>query len=167
MADGASRRERWSDPQDAHDTLGALAADARTDRETALRALHVVEYALMAPAPRRHRTWLHRVAVAVDALHAALVQQLPTPDGGINLLDEIALSQPAFIARIERLQQELRDLTIAVESLREQIEPDPAIEIDPAAIRDRLAVVATRFRRHQASEADLVHEATGRDVDAS
>ena len=142
-----------------------LAADVRAQRQTALHALHVLEYALTAPAPRRHRTWLHRVTVAVDALHAALQAQLPTADGPIPLLDEIALSHPSYIPRIQRLQQELLDLTIAVASLREHIEPDPTIAIDPADIRQRLSAVATQFRQHQAQEADLVYEATRRELD--
>ena len=130
-----------------------------------MHALHVVEFALVAPAPRRHRTWLHRVTVAVDALHAALRAQLPAADGPMRLLDEIALSHPDYLARIEQVQQDLLDLTIAVAFLREQIEPDPTIAIDPADIRGRLGVVAARFREHQAREADLVYEATGRELD--
>jgi hypothetical protein len=146
-------------------TFDVLAADVRSERQTSLHALHVVEYALTAPAPRRHRTWLHRVTLAVDALHVALHAQLPRADGSIRLLDEIALSHPNFVPRIERLQQELLDLTIAVASLREQLEPDPTITIDAAEIRERLGAVATQFRNHQAREADLVYEATGRELD--
>ena len=74
---------------------------------------------------------------------------------------------PATSHGSEQIQQELLDLTIAVASLREQIEPDPTIEIDPADIRDRLSAVTTRFREHQAREADLVYEAIGRDLDES
>ena len=147
------------------DMLGVLAADVRAERQTALRAMHVLEYALAAPAPRRHRTWLHRVTVAVDALHAALQKQLARADGPVRLLDEIALSHPCYIPRIQSIQQELLDLTISVASLREQIEPDPTRKIDPADIRERLGAAATKFREHQAREADLVVEATGREVD--
>lgn len=142
-----------------------LAADVRAERQTAVRALQVLEYALTTPAPRRHRTWLHRVTVAVDALHTALHAQLPKADGPIRLLDEIALSDPSYISRIQHLRQELLALTIAVASLRERIEPDPTIEIDPADIRDRLGALATQFRQHQAREADLVYEATRRELD--
>src|SRR3954451_12406146 len=95
-------------------TLDVLASDVRAERRTALRALHVLEYALAAPAPRRHRTWLHRVTMALDALHAALHSQLPSGDGSIRLLDEIALSHPGYIPRIQSIRQELLDLTIAV-----------------------------------------------------
>src|SRR4029079_15357635 len=138
-----------------------LLADVRRERQTALRALHVLEYALAAPAPRRHRTWLHRVTVAIDALHAALLVQIPKADGPIRLLDEIALCHPSYLPRVEQLQQDLMDITIAVASLRERIEPDPTTEIDPPDIRERLAAVTNRFRQHQAREVDLVYEATG------
>jgi len=146
-------------------SLDVLAGEVRAERRTALHALHVVEYALVAPAPLRHRTWLHRVTLAVDALHHALHSQLPGVDGPVRLLDEIALSHPAFIPRIQGLRQELLDLTIVVASLREQLEADPTIEISPADVRRRLGTVATRFREHQAREADLVYEATGRELD--
>ena len=128
--------------------------------------MHVLEYALCAPAPRRHRTWLHRVTAAVDRVRVALDAQLQTHnDGSIGLLAEVALSQPDYAVRIQRLRQELLDLKVAAASLREQIEPDPAISIDPADIRDRLATIARRFRQHEAREADLVYEATGIELD--
>ena len=148
-----------SSPQ--RDALDLLAAELRDEREAALRALHVLEYALAAPAPRRQRTWLHRVTVALGALHAALLRQIPKADDSIRLLDEIALYDPRCLAEIQQLQQELLNLTIAVASLRERVEPDATIEIDPADIRQRLSVVTKLFRQHQAREADLVYETTG------
>lgn len=146
-------------------TFGSLAADVRAERRIALHALSVLEYAVTAPAPRRHRTWLHRVTIAVEALHAALQARAFATDTPFHLLDEIALSNPTFVTPIQRLRQELLDLTIAVASLREQIEPDPVIELNPDDVRDRLAVLAQQFREHQASEAVLVHQATGLDLD--
>ena len=145
--------------------FGELAADVRNERRVALHALHVLEYALTAPAPRRHRTWLHRVTVAVDALHTALQAQLHAVDEPLHLLDEIALSYPDYLAQIQALRQELLDLTIATASLREQIEPDPVIAINPADIRDRLGTLTRQFRQHQAREADLVYETTGIELD--
>lgn len=157
-----------SDPASRFNSaLDWLAADVREERRIALRALHVLEYALTAPAPRRHRTWLHRVTIAVDALHTALVTQLRADGLPLGLLDEIALSNPSYLAPIQSLRQELLDLTIAVASLREQIEPDPVIETNPDEVRDRLAVLTRQFRQHQAREADLVFEATGLDIDES
>lgn len=150
-----------SDVPEIRAALHDLTASIRTERQAALHALQVVEFALTAPPPRRPRTWIHRVAVAVDALHSALHDQLPTPEGPVRLLDEIALCHPTYLPRVERLQQELLDLTIAVASLREQIEPEPTLDVDPAAVGDKLAAIAARFREHQAAEADLVFEATG------
>jgi hypothetical protein len=154
-----------SESASPHGQLDALSNEVRAERRMALHALHVLEYALAAPAPRRHRTWLHRVNVAVDALHTALHAQLPKPEDPIRLLDEIALSHPDYLPRVERLQQELRELTVAVASIREQIEPEPTREIDPTEIRDRLATLTRRFRDHQAGEADLVYEAIGHELD--
>jgi hypothetical protein len=146
-------------------TFDARAADVREERRVALHALHVLEYALSAPAPRRQRTWLHRVTIAIDALHTALQTQLYTGGLPMGLLDEIALSNPSYLAPIQRLRQDRLDLTIAVASLREQIEPDPAIQTNPDEIRERLATFTSQFRQHQAREADLVYEATGLDLD--
>lgn len=103
--------------------------------------------------------------MAIDALHTALHAQLPNTADPISLLDEIALAHPSYVHRVQRLQQELLDLTIAVASLREQVEPDPMLDIDPTAIRDQLGALSTRLRQHQAREADLVHEALGRQTD--
>jgi hypothetical protein len=142
------------------------ASQVRSQRRIALHALHVLEYALNSPAPRRHRTWIHRVTVAVDALKHALDAQLHSHhDDSIDLLAELALSDPSYTIRIQKLRQELLDLAVAVASLREQIEPDPDIDIDPADVRDRLATITRRFRQHQAREADLVYEATGIELD--
>lgn len=148
------------------EALDSLAADVRAQRQTALHALHVLEYALGAPAPRRQRTWLHRVSVAIDALHAALCAQNRAVGDPLRLLDEIGLWNPRYLAQIQQLQQELLNLTIAVASLRERVEPDPTLEIDAEDIRDRLSAVTKQFREHQAREADLVYEAIGLDLDA-
>ena len=142
-----------AEPPASRVAVDALAADIRAERQAALRALHVLEYALAAPAPRRHRTWLHRVTVAIDALHTALQVQLPQADNPIGLLDEIALAHPSCIPRIQRLQQELLDFTIALASLREQVEPHPLIEIDPADIRDRLEAFFSKKTKRLEPEA--------------
>ena len=161
----------WSTVSETHPpgTGGGLidiASGVRSERRIALQALHVLEYALSAPSPRRHRTWLHRVTTAVDALNRALNAQLHShDDDSVTLLAELALSEPGYALRVQRLRQELLDLTVAVASLREQIEPDPAIDVDPSDIRDRLATITRRFRQHQAREADLVYEATGIELD--
>lgn len=148
----------------SHPTLNNLAADTTAVRTASLHALQLLEYALAAPAPRRQRTWQHRVTTALDALAAALHRQLHAEDDSFGLLSEIALSEPEYALRIQRLRQELLDLTVAVASLREKIEPDPIRDNDPDDIRTRLAVIAPRFRAHLAREADLVYHATHIDL---
>jgi len=148
-------------------SVDELTAQVGVERQTALRALHALEYALAAPAPRRHRTWLHRVMAALDVLHAALETQVPKAGGPVRLLDEIALCHPEYLPQIVRLREELLDLTIAVASLREKIEADPAIEIDPTEVRTRLSTVTKQFREYQAREADLVYEAIDQNLEES
>jgi hypothetical protein len=101
------------------------------------------------------------------ARRASRPNSVDTESASIGLLDEIALSHPSYVPRIRRLQQERSDLVIAVASLREQIELDPTIEIDPNDIRDRLATLTRQFREHRARETDLVYETIGRDLDES
>ena len=72
---------------------------------------------------------------------------------------------PDYLPQVEQLHQELLNLTIAVASLREQIEPDPTIDIVPNDIRERLSTLTKQFREHQAREADLVYAATGHVLD--
>jgi hypothetical protein len=141
--------------------LDIAAAAAREERHAALRALHVLEFALAAPAPRRQRTWLHRILTAVDALGIALELQIHDSDQTLGVLEEVALCHPDRAAQIERLRDEQRNLRIATAALREQIEPDPEVPIDPADVRARLAALATRYRQHCAREADLIYETTG------
>jgi hypothetical protein len=150
---------------DSRFAVDVLAGDARNERAIALRALQVVEYALAAPAPRRHRTWLHRVSVAVEALDAAIRAQLPRAEQPVRLLDEIALTHPGHLPRIQALQQALHDLSIATASIRELIEAD--VDLDPGTIRDRLSTLSRQFRAHEASEADLVYEAIGLELDTT
>jgi nucleotide-binding universal stress UspA family protein len=142
-----------------------VAADLRRQRSVALHALHVLEYALTAPAPRRQRTWLHRVTITLDALSAALDAQLHSPDDKLDFLTELTLTEPTYAIPLQRLRQELLDIAVATASLRERIEPDATMTVDPSDVRERLATIAHRFRQHQAREADLVYEATGLAVD--
>ena len=147
------------------DRVDRAAERARDARQASLHALHVLEFALSAPAPRRERTWLHRVMIALDALADALDRQIHAEDESLGLLSEIALCEPKYSTQIHRLWQEQVDLAIAVASLREQIEPNPELPIDTADVRDRLATIARRYRQHRARESDLIYEAVGLELD--
>ncbi len=136
----------------------------RHGRVASLRALHIVEYALSAPAPRRERTWLHRVKIAVDALADSIDRQIRDDDDSIGLLSEIALSQPTHTQAVLDLRDDQRALSIAVASIREQLDEHPELPIDTAPIRDRLANLAHRYRQHQTREAELIHAALDIDI---
>ena len=158
MSDASEQR-----PDD--DRVDRAAELARDARQASLHALHVLEYALSAPVPRRERTWLHRVTIALEALAVALDRQIHAEDVSLGLLSEIALCEPQYATQIQRLRQEQIDLAIAVASLREQIEPTPELPIDTADVRDRLASLARRYRQHRARESDLIYEAVGLELD--
>ena len=106
---------------------------------------------------------MHRVQGALDALRRALDAQLHNDDQ--TILASVAAHEPRYAARVQRLEQELRDLAIAMAAVREQIEPDPEFEINPEDIRHRLGDLTQRLRRQRAREADLVYEATGINLD--
>jgi hypothetical protein len=145
----------------SRDVAGAA---TRAGHEASLRALQVVEYALSAPAPRRERTWLHRVAIAVDALAAAVARQIEDNDSSLGLLAEIALSEPGHAGSVAALRDEQRALRVAIASLREQLDDHPELPIDTDLIRRRFAELALRYRHHHTREVELIHAALGVDI---
>jgi len=136
----------------------------RAGHDRSTHALHVVEYALAAPAPRRERTWLHRLTIAVDALAAAIDQQIADNDNAIGLLSEIALTSPEHLEAVVDLRDEQRALRVQVASVRELLDDHPEIPIAIAAIRRRFTEVAEQYRRHHTREAELIHAALGIDI---
>ena len=136
----------------------------RTGHDASRHALHIVEYALSAPAPRRERTWLHRLQVAVDALADAIDSQIRNNDDSIGLLAEIALSEPAYIDSVLDIRNEQRTLRIEIASLREQLDDRPELPIDTNNLRNRFAELARRYRQHQTRETELIHTALNIDI---
>jgi hypothetical protein len=150
----------------AHLPGGALdrTANSRSGHDASLHALQVVEYALSAPAPRRERTWLHRVTIAADALANALDRQISDDDNSIGLLAEIALSEPEHTEAVVDLRNEQRAMRVAIASLREQLDDHPELPIDTTGIRERFTDLAHRYRQHHTREAELIHAALGIDI---
>lgn len=146
-------------PYDGH-PLQAAAQTSRTDRNSSLGALHVLEAALSEPAPARQQSWVEAVRVAFDALREALDSQATGDSEEASLLAEIARDEPRLIPRIDRLRRQhkgLRDTVRAtLDELVTQAEHD---HIDTADVRDRAAEIARRLRHHRAQEADLIYEA--------
>ncbi len=152
-------------PPPAH-PQGSEGADAATrhGRSLSLHALQVVEYALSAPAPRRERTWLHRLKIAVDALADAVDREILDDENSIGLLAEIALSEPEHLDAVLHLRSDQRALRVAISSIRELLEDRAEFAIDTTDIRDRLAKLALQYRRHQTREAELIHAALNIDI---
>lgn len=139
-------------------------ATSRSGHDASLHALHVVEYALSAPAPRRERTWIHRLTIAVDALAVAIDRQIADNEDSIGLLAEIALSEPQHLNAVVDLTNEQRGLRVAIASLREQLDERPELPIDTTSIRERFTEVADHYRQHHTREAELIHTALGIDI---
>lgn len=144
--------------------FGNAVAATRQGRSVSLHALQVTEYALSAPAPRRERTWIHRLAVAVDALADAVDRQIQDNDSSVSLLAEIGLSEPEYTHAVIDVRNEQRALRVAIESIREQLDDDADFPIDTTNIRERLAKLANWYRQHQIREAELIYAALGIDV---
>ena len=139
-------------------------ATTRSDHDASLHALQIVEYALSAPAPRRERTWRHRLTIAVDALADAIDHQIADNDLSIGLLAEIALCEPELIPAVTDLRNEQRALRVAIASLREQLDEHPELPIDTTYVRERFTELARRYREHHTREAELIHAALGIDI---
>ncbi len=145
------------------DRFTLSAADSRHDRNTSCDALHDLENALSAPAPGRHRAWLDDVGTSIDHLLDALTAQAFTDADSASLLSDIAADQPRLAGRIEQLRDDHREIVAELRTIRDLIDADPDAT-DAAALRDRLADTARRFRRHRTQEADLVYEAVNVDL---
>lgn len=146
-----------------HDGLERT-ANTRSGHDASLHALQVTEYALSAPAPRRERTWRHRLTIAVNALADAIDQQIANNDDSVGLLAEIALTQPEHLHAVLDLRNEQRALRVAIASVREQLDEHTELPIDTTEIRQRFAHVALQFRQHHTREAELIHTALGIDI---
>ena len=147
--------------------LDPAVRSSRAGRFDTMQALHALEEALAAPAPRRERTWLHRVLAALDLLSAMLDSQVAGDQEAQSLLTEIRREDPRLAPRVDRLRAEQADLRIAITSLRDQLAPDASVPVDTADIRDRLASLARRLRAQRARESDLVYEAVNVDLGVS
>jgi hypothetical protein len=146
-------------PYDDH-PLQVAAQTSRSDRNSSLDALHVLEAALAEPASNRQQSWIEVVRGALETLLDALDAQAAGDNEQASLLSEIARDEPRLIPRIDRLRrqhQALRESAQAsLDELATQVDDD---HIDTADIRDRVAEMARRLRLHRAQESDLIYEA--------
>jgi hypothetical protein len=146
-------------PYDDH-PLQAAAQTSRTDRNSSLDALHVLEAALSEPAPTRQQHWIEAVRAALDSLRTFLDAQAEGDSEEASLLSEIASDEPRLIPRIDRLRRQHQALRESVQATLDELATQADDDhIDAADIRDRVAELARRLRHHRSQESDLIYEA--------
>jgi len=143
-----------------HHPLQAAAQTSRSDRNSSLDALHVLEAALAEPASTRHQSWITAVRTALAALLHALDEQAAGDSEAFSLLSEIATDDPRLIPRIDRLRRQHQALRNSAQATLDELATQAADDhIDTADIRDRVAELARKLRHHRAQESDLIYEA--------
>lgn len=138
------------------------ADDSRRDRNATRDTIHQLENALSSPGPGRETAWRRQVGVTIDEVLDALGTQAGTDADAASLLSEIAIDEPRFLRRIEQLRADHHKITSDLRATRHDLADDTTVNIDD--LRNRLAEIARRLRRHRSQEADLVFEAVNVDL---
>jgi hypothetical protein len=138
--------------------LAAITTRRRDDDRT-LAAMQALEAALAAPAPRRENVWRHAVLSALDTLHHATAAEQANADQPDSLLSDITRTQPRLRTAVRGLRIQYRQLSDAIDALRDELgranEPTPG----HGDVRERLGWLLTALRHQQARESDLIYEA--------
>ena len=130
----------------------------RADQDRTLEAIHGLEHALAAAAPRRETEWRDEVLAALDILEHATTEEETNAALPESLLSDIARTQPRLRTRVRGLRVHYRQLRDGIASVRRELqEPDAHIEV--ADLRQRLAWLLGALRHQRARESDLLYEA--------
>jgi chromosome segregation ATPase len=133
--------------------------DARhADQDRTLDAIHQLEEALSAAAPRREDDWRRDVLRALDVLEQAATEEERNAALPESLLSDIARTQPRLRTRVRGLRVQYRQLRDAIAAVRHELE-EPDAHVDVADVRQRLAWLLGAFRHQRARESDLIYEA--------
>jgi hypothetical protein len=151
--DAHAHNERFSDAQ-----LDAIAT-RRSDDDRTLVAMHALESALAAAAPRREVSWRHAVLEALDILHDATAAEEANADQPDSLLSDIARTQPRLRTAVRGLRLQYRQLRDAIDAMRDELRSQDELASDHADIRERLGWLLTALRHQQARDSDLIYEA--------
>jgi hemerythrin-like domain-containing protein len=144
-----------------------LARTTRQEHDTLLTAIHRLEAALAAAAPRREQAWNVRAAGELHEVQEALSQHVASAEGPGGLYEEIDTTRPTLARRVERLRQEHAELLGQARALQQQMKgygPDELPRYQ--AIRQQAAGLLNALRQHQAAEADLIFESFYTDIGA-
>ena len=130
----------------------------RADQDRTLEAIHGLEHALAAAAPRRETEWRDEVLAALDILEHATTEEETNAALPESLLSDIARTQPRLRTRVRGLRVHYRQLRDGIAAIRRELqEPDAHIEV--ADLRQRLAWLLGALRHQRARESDLLYEA--------
>ena len=130
----------------------------RADQDRTLDAVHQLEHALAAAAPRREDEWRNEVLAALDILEQATAEEERNAALPESLLSDIARTQPRLRNRVRGLRVQYRQLRDSIAAVRHELqEPDAHIEV--ADLRQRLAWLLGVLRHQRARESDLIYEA--------
>lgn len=134
--------------------------DERTaDQDRTLAAMHQLEAALGAAAPRREQAWSNEVCRTLGILGEAAGEEAESAAQPDSLLSDIARTQPWLRNRVRGLRIHYRQLRDAIAALQDELDAAAGQAVDFADIRQRLAWVLAGLRHQRARESDLIYEA--------
>jgi hypothetical protein len=134
--------------------------DQRTaDQDRTLLAMHELEAALSAAAPRREQAWCTEVRRALGILGEATQDEAENASLPDSLLSDIARTQPWLRNRVRGLRIHYRQLRDAIAALQDELDATTGQAVDFTDIRQRLAWVLAGLRHQRGRESDLIYEA--------
>jgi DNA repair ATPase RecN len=132
----------------------------QSDQDRTLVAMHALETALAAAAPRREEEWSEDVLNALAVLSDVTRQETENASRADSLLADVARTQPRLRNRVRGLRMQYNQLRDAIDSLKSEMESsDAAHRADFADLRQRVAWVLTALRHQRSRESDLIYEA--------
>lgn len=135
------------------------AAQRMADQDRTLMAMHQLEAALGAAAPRREQAWRNEVRRALGVLAEAARDEAENAAQPDSLLSDIARTQPWLRNRVRGLRIHYRQLRDAIAALQDELDATGGQEVDFTDIRQRLAWVLAGLRHQRGRESDLIYEA--------
>jgi hypothetical protein len=129
------------------------------DQDRTLLAMHQLEAALGAAAPRREQAWHHEVRRTLGILGEAARHEAENAAMPDSLLSDIARTQPWLRNRVRGLRIHYRQLRDAIAVLQEELDSAAGPAVDFTDIRQRLAWVLAGLRHQRGRESDLIYEA--------
>jgi hypothetical protein len=146
-----------------HSTLTSSPLDGqaswRADQDRTLAAMHTLEAALGAAAPRRESSWRADVLAALVVLDEATDDEYANSTNPDSLLSDIKRTQPRLRTRVRGLRTHYAHLRQTLTAMRAELAKPDDDGTDFADVRQRLAWLLTAMRHQRARESDLIYEA--------